>query len=168
MKLKYAGICFTAFALLAMVVSAVMAESDIDTFRSCSNCGMDRKAYGYSRMLITYKDGSKVGVCSLHCAVTDMYSAKGVEVASVMVADRDSRSLIDAEKAIWVIGGRKRGVMTQRAKWAFATKEAAKSFVDSNGGQVTGWDAALLAAREDGAIPGYETENVNQGNRKSR
>jgi copper chaperone NosL len=151
MKLKKFAVCMLVLTLLGFAVAVVIAGNDIDEYRSCNSCGMDRKAYGYSRVLVNYKDGARVAVCSLHCAVTDFDGNKGREVASVMVADRTSRSLIDAEKAIWVIGGRKRGVMTQRAKWAFATKDAAQSFVDSNGGKIADWDAVLLAAREDAA-----------------
>jgi len=149
MKLKHAVSCLIALAMASIIASVVMAGDDIDEFRSCSSCGMDRKAYGYSRMLVNYKDGTRTGVCSLHCAVTDVEAGRGGGVASMMVADRDSRSLLDAEKAYWVIGGRKRGVMTQRAKWAFATREAAQSFVNSFGGQIVSWEAASLAARED-------------------
>jgi nitrous oxide reductase accessory protein NosL len=156
MKAKHGGIFFVAVALLGIAVSAVLAGSDIDDFRSCNGCGMDRKAYGYCRMVVSYKDGSEVGVCSLHCAVADIDADKGRDVTSVMVADRDTRMLTDAEKAVWVIGGRKRGVMTQRAKWAFATREAAQSFVDSNGGHIISWDAALQAAREEAAPPGID------------
>lgn len=156
MKLKFCAICVIVLALLGIAVSTVLAGSDIDEFRSCSQCGMDRKAYGYSRMLVSYKDGTAVGVCSLHCAVTEIDANKGRDVASMMVADRDTRSLIDAEKAVWVIGGKKRGVMTKTAKWAFATKEAAQLFVDSNGGQIADWSAALHAAREDAAPSGAD------------
>ncbi|MGB9082637.1 MAG: nitrous oxide reductase accessory protein NosL [Desulfuromonadaceae bacterium] len=156
MKPIYCTICFIMLALLSITVPAVSAGSDIDDFRSCSQCGMDRKAYGYSRVIVTYKDGRTAGVCSLHCAVTDIDADKKRDVASVMVADRDSRVLIHAEKAVWVMGGRKRGVMTQRAKWAFASQEAAQSFVDSNGGQIITWDAALQAAREDAAPSGID------------
>jgi len=151
MRLKHGAVCMLVLALLGIVAAVAVAGNDIDEYRSCNNCGMDRKAYGYSRVLVNYRDGSRVGVCSLHCAVTDIDANKVRDVASVMVADRDTRSLIDAEKAIWVIGGKKRGVMTQRAKWAFATKDAAQAFVDSNGGVITSWEAAMLAAREDAA-----------------
>ena len=149
MRLKYGAICAIVLALLGITVAMVVAENDIDEFRSCNNCGMDRKAYGYSRMVITYDNGSRVGVCSLHCAITELDEHKGVAVKSLLVADRNSRALVDAKKAFWVVGGSKRGVMTQNPKWAFATMDAAQTFVNSNGGKITGWDAALLAARED-------------------
>ena len=151
MKLKSAVICLIALALLGIAVAVVMAENDIDEFRSCNHCGMDRKAYGYSRMMVAYENGSRVGVCSLHCAVTEMNGHKGSALKSLLVADRTSHEMIEAEKAFWVMGGGKRGVMTQNPKWAFATKDAAQAFVDSNGGKITNWDAALLAAREDAA-----------------
>ncbi|MBC8018286.1 MAG: nitrous oxide reductase accessory protein NosL [Verrucomicrobia bacterium] len=151
MKLKYGAVCVIALVLLGITVAAVVAGNDIDEYRSCNHCGMDRKAYGYSRMMLTYENGSRVGVCSLHCAVTEMNGHKGSAVKTLLVADRTSHAMIEAEKAFWVVGGSKRGVMTQNPKWAFATKDAAQAFVDSNGGKITNWDAALLAAREDAA-----------------
>jgi nitrous oxide reductase accessory protein NosL len=154
MKQKHVVISLIVSALLGIAVAAAIAGSDIDEFRSCVNCGMDRKAYGYSRTLISYQDGTQVGTCSLHCAVEDMTANKVRVKASLKVADRDTRSLIDAEKAVWVIGGRKRGVMTQRAKWAFSSKDTAQVFVDAHGGVITDWDAALLAAREDASAFG--------------
>ncbi len=140
----------TMFVLLSLFVSVVCADSDIDQNRDCKHCGMDRKAFGYSRMLVEYKDGRKVGTCSLHCVVTELNGKNG-EVISIKVADRDTRKLIDAEKAVWVIGGNKRGVMTMRAKWAFASKAAAQKFVDANGGKIAAWSDALAAAQEDNA-----------------
>jgi nitrous oxide reductase accessory protein NosL len=53
------------------------------------------------------------------------------------------------EAFLLIVGGSKLGVMTQNPKWAFATKEAAQSFIDSNGGNLASWEATLLAARED-------------------
>lgn len=135
--------------LLLLLAQAAMADPDIDQHRDCGHCGMDRKAYGYSRMLIEYKDGKQVGTCSLHCVVTELNSNKSCEAASIKVADRITQKLIDAEKAVWVIGGKKRGVMTARAKWAFADKAGAQKFVGSNGGTISTWSEAIAAARED-------------------
>jgi len=135
-------------ALLLITGAAAYAQEDISEHRNCAHCGMDRKAYGYSRMLIVYDDGSKVGVCSLHCAVVEL-DASGRKVKSLLVADRDTKSLTEAEMAVWVIGGKKRGVMTQRPKWAFIAKAAAQAFVDSNGGTIVSWADVLAAARED-------------------
>lgn len=136
--------------LLLLGGAAVQAaEDDVATHRECSYCGMDRKAYGYSRMLLRAEDGGEVGVCSLRCAVVDLDAHPERKVAALLVADRDTHALVDAATATWVMGGRRRGVMTARPKWAFATRLAAEAFVAAEGGVVVTWDEALRAARED-------------------
>jgi nitrous oxide reductase accessory protein NosL len=70
-------------------------------------------------------------------------------VKAIFAADRTERTLIDAEKAVWVMGGAKRGVMTDRPKWAFATRASAEAFLESYGGTIITWNEALAAARED-------------------
>lgn len=142
-------IVFSACILLLIASAVVASEDDISRHRSCSYCGMDRKMYGYSRMLIDYEDGTQTGLCSLHCAVTEMNAHKEKRISSLQVADRNSHELIPAEKAIWIIGGSKRGVMTARAKWAFAAKESAEKFVSAYGGKVVSWEAALAAAQAE-------------------
>jgi copper chaperone NosL len=135
--------------LLCLTGTAAFAGDDYDTHRSCAFCGMDRKAYGFSRMLIQYEDGTEVGVCSLHCAVIELDTNKGRVVKALLVADRDTRTLIDVDKAVWVMGGSKRGVMTQRPKWSFRSQAAAKAFLKNYGGTIITWTEALAAARED-------------------
>lgn len=149
MKLKMILLLSAITALLSLTAVTAFAQSDVDQHRNCTHCGMDRKAYGYSRMLIEYKDGKKIGTCSLHCTVTELNSAKGSEVISFKVADRTTQALIDAEKAVWTIGGKKRGVMTAQAKWAFASKEGAQKFIAANGGTLATWSEALKAAKDD-------------------
>ncbi len=146
------------FVLLAVILfcttrTSVFAQDDIDDHRSCVNCGMDRKAYGFSRMLIRFEDGSEMGVCSLHCAVVVLDANPGKKVKTLLVADRDTRTLIDAEQATWVMGGGKRGVMTQLPKWAFASREGAEAFIRANGGKTVTWAEALAAAREEAIRP---------------
>ena len=65
------------------------------------------------------------------------------------MADYQNKNLIDAEKAYWVIGGNKPGVMTNRAKWAFADQKAAEAFVKENGGKLASFDDAMKATYED-------------------
>lgn len=138
--------------LFLLLATAGRAADDTEEHRSCAFCGMDRKAYGYSRMLIRYEDGTEAGVCSLHCAVTELDANKDRTVKALLVADRGDRKLVPAETAFWVIGGSKRGVMTQRPKWAFRTQAGAESFVKAHGGTIITWSSALAAARED-AVP---------------
>lgn len=146
-------IFFVALAVLlfCMARTVVFAQDDINDFRACINCGMDRKAYGFSRMLIQYEDGSALGVCSLHCAVIELDANPGRKVKALLAADRDTRTLINAEQANWVLGGGKRGVMTQQPKWAFQSRDGAEAFFKANGGKLVTWTEALAAAREEAA-----------------
>ena len=137
MKRRIILFCIAALALLGGIEAA--AQDDIREHRECVQCGMDRKAYGFSRTLIVYEDGASVGLCSLHCAVIEIAASQGRPVKSLLVADRDTRNLIVAEKAIWVMGGKKRGVMTERPKWAFGTKPAAQAFTSAYGGAIATW-----------------------------
>jgi copper chaperone NosL len=146
---KSAVAFMSALVIFFLAGSAVQADDDIESHRSCVHCGMDRKAYGFCRMLIQYEDGTTVGVCSLHCAVIELDANKGRVVKALLIADRDARTLIDADKAVWVMGGAKRGVMTNRPKWAFASRASAAAFIESYGGTIVTWSEALAAARED-------------------
>jgi copper chaperone NosL len=137
-----------AMGLLLMTSAAFAAEA-IEKPMSCEQCGMNREIFARSRMVVVYADGATAGTCSIHCAVADMKAHKGKKVKSLMVADYDTRKLIDAEKAVWVIGGSKSGVMTAEPKWAFAAQGAAEKFVKEFGGRVTTFGEALeLAERE--------------------
>lgn len=135
--------------LLVATGALASGQEDAARHQECAYCGMDRRAYGYSRMLIRYRDGAEAGVCSLHCALVELGANPGRAVAALLVADRDTRDLVSADAATWVLGGKKRGVMTARAKWAFATPEAAAVFVREQGGEVVPWEAARRAAEED-------------------
>jgi nitrous oxide reductase accessory protein NosL len=68
---------------------------------------------------------------------------------AVLVGDYNTKALIDAEKATWVLGGSKMGVMTRNAKWAFAQKADAEKFISQNGGKIASYDDAMKAAYED-------------------
>jgi len=152
MKQRFIIIAILVVVLFSISKINVYAQDDTKAHRSCAHCGMDRKAYGFSRMLVQYEDGSAVGFCGLRCAVIEFDANQGRKVKSLLVADRDTRTLIDVENAIWVMGGAKRGVMTQRPKWAFQSKAAAESFIESYGGKIVIWTKALAAAREDAAM----------------
>ena len=132
--------------IIRIVALPACAQDDIEKHRSCKLCGMDRKAFAYSRMLIVYADGSQTGLCSLNCAVTELKANPAKKVVTLLVADRNSHELLDVTKAYWVMGGRISGVMTVNPKWAFATQESAQKFVRDNGGKVSSWDEVLTTA----------------------
>jgi nitrous oxide reductase accessory protein NosL len=119
------------------------AHEDIDKHRSCLHCGMDRKAFGYSRVLIQYEDNTEVGVCSLHCAAVELKENKNRKVKLILVADRTTHVLIPAEKATWVIGGSKPGVMFKTGTWAFEKKVDAEAFIKSYGGSLATFEEAI-------------------------
>jgi copper chaperone NosL len=138
--------------VLGMCISGaatVSAQDDIKMHPACKYCGMDRAKFAHSRALLTYEDGTAVGTCSLHCAAVDLAINIDKTPKAVQVGDYSTKNLIDAEKASWVIGGSKMGVMTKKAKWAFATREVAENFVKENGGEITGYDQAIKASYED-------------------
>jgi copper chaperone NosL len=150
MKRISMGMVFV-FVLLAglLSVSGVFAADDITAHKNCSYCGMDRGVFSHSRMLIEYDDGTAVGTCSIHCAAVDLALKIDKTPKAIMVADFNTKELIDAGKAYWTIGGSKMGVMTKRAKWAFKGKSEARAFITKNGGNPATFDEAMKAAYED-------------------
>lgn len=135
--------------LMCAPTNALSGEDDISKIPSCTICGMDRHKFSHSRMLLNFEDGSAFGACSLHCAALEMAYHPGKVPAEIKVGDYNSRKLIDAEKAIWVTGGSKMGVMTKNAKWAFADKPAAEQFIAKHGGRIVTFEQALAMAYAD-------------------
>lgn len=115
----------------------------------CFYCGMRRADHFSSWVEIRNRDGSVVGFCSLHCAAIHLALHPEPVPAEILVGDYPSGRLIDADTAHWVIGGRKPGVMTSRAKWAFARASDADRFVAEHGGRRASVAEALKAATED-------------------
>ena len=132
---------------LWLVPSPLLAEQeDISTIPNCPICGMDRHQFAHSRMLIHYAAGSPFGACSLHCAALELAYHPGKIPLKIEVADMNTHQLVDVETATWVIGGRKMGVMTANAKWAFANAEDARQFMEKEGGTLADFATAISAA----------------------
>jgi nitrous oxide reductase accessory protein NosL len=138
-------------SLLALTVLAAYGQlaADIQQHPACKYCGMDRQKFDFSRMLIEYSDGSSMGSCSLHCTAVDLANSIDKTPQVIKVADFNTKALVDGEKAVWVLGGKKPGVMTKRAKWAFEKKPDAEKFVKENEGQMVGFEDAMKASYED-------------------
>ncbi len=124
-------------------------DNDVKAIPACKYCGMNREMFAHSRMLTGYDTGSEEGTCSLHCAAIDMALSLDKTPTSIQVGDYGTKKLIDAEKATWIIGGSKPGVMTRNAKWAFADKSDAEKFQQANGGRLATFDEALQASYQD-------------------
>jgi len=134
---------FTGTIVLAQV------QEDIQKHPSCKYCGMDREKFGHSRMLVGYEDGTSLGTCSLHCMAVELAIHIDQTPKTIFVGDFHEKKLLNVEKAFWVIGGNKMGVMTKRAKWAFGKKEDAEKFKAENGGDLASFEQAIKASYED-------------------
>jgi len=136
---------FLALLLAALVALPVLPAlaGDIEDIPACQYCGMDRNQFGQTRMLVEYESGSRIGVCSIHDAAVDLAQSISKTIKTIWVADYSSRELIDAEKAVWVVGGKGPGVMSAKSRVAFASKADAEAFQKENGGDVVGFEEAI-------------------------
>lgn len=129
---------------------AKAAENDIEKYPKCPYCGMDRKQYHHSRMLIQYSDDLPDGTCSLHCAAISLSINIDREPKAIWVGDNaaacEPKPLVDVDKATFLIGSKLPGVMTAQSKVAYGSEEAAKAAQGANGGELVKFDQALLAA----------------------
>lgn len=155
-------ILFLLILILLLISVLAVAMDSVESPKNCKQCGMDRTMFARSRMLILYADGVAVGVCSIHCAAAELRYNTVKSVGSLMVADYSTKKLIDARKAVWVVGGSKKGVMTAHAKWAFEGAEDARKFVEENGGTVNSFDRAMNAATMEVAEQAAEERDVER------
>lgn len=142
-------VLLTVFALALFSFLPAHSAEDIDKHKSCAYCGMDREKFAHTRMLLQYEDGSSMGNCSIHCAAVDLAQSIDKKPTLMKVGDYNTKNLIDAETAVWVVGGQKPGVMSKRGKWAFEKKADAEAFAKENGGDITDFDGAIKAAFTD-------------------
>ena len=139
-------VCSGVFILL---LAAGFAPEDIRTHPTCRVCGMDRMQHASNRMLLKYDDGTSEGTCSTHCTAAWMAAHREKTIVGMYVADHDTKELVDARKAFWVIGGDEQGVMSGRAKSAFEEKAAAEVFMEKHGGTLATYNDAMSAAFAD-------------------
>lgn len=151
MKTRWISCAAVSILLVCIVMIPGTASTDEDQVAhpSCFYCGMDRTRFAHSRAFVTYDDGTAMGTCSLHCAAIDLSLKIDKTPVSIRVADYTTRQLIDAETAHWVTGGDQAGVMTRRAKWAFASEADALGFVSAHGGSVGEFEMAIRATFAD-------------------
>jgi len=129
------------------------AENDLEKFPKCPYCGMDRRQFHHSRMLLQYSDDLPDGVCSLHCAAISLAVNVDREPKSIWVADNASaaeiKPLLEVDQATFLIGSRIKGVMSRRSKVAYGSEAAARAAMAENGGDLGNFEQALLAAYTD-------------------
>jgi copper chaperone NosL len=127
--------------------------NDIEKYAKCPYCGMDRKQFHHSRMLVQYSDDLADGTCSLHCAAISLSLNVDREPKAMWVGDNaaagDVKPLVEVDKAIFLVGSKLPGVMTANSKVAYGTEDAAKAAQAANGGELVKFDQALLVAYTD-------------------
>lgn len=126
---------------------------DIAKYPRCPYCGMDRRQFHHSRMVVHYADDLADGTCSLHCAAISLSLNIDRDPKAVWVGDNaaedDPRPLAEADKASFLVGSTLPGVMTARSKVAYGNADAARAAQAASGGELTDFDGALLAAYTD-------------------
>jgi nitrous oxide reductase accessory protein NosL len=150
-NMKRAHVVYLAVAVCLIFggLLAAQTKEDIELYKDCKCCGMNRGMFDFSRMLIEYEDGTSAAVCSIHCAAVDLANNIDKTPKAIKVGDFNNKQLIDVEKAFWVVGGNKPGVMSKRGKWAFTKKDDAEAFIKNNQGTLATFDEAMKMAYED-------------------
>jgi len=129
------------------------ADNDLEKYPKCPYCGMDRKQFSHTRMLLHYADDVADGTCSLHCAAISLAVNVDREPKAIYVGDNASaaevKPLAEVGQATFLVGSGIKGVMTRRSKMAYGSADAAKAAQGANGGELAGFEQALLAAYTD-------------------
>jgi copper chaperone NosL len=149
MKRTHVVYVVVAVCLIFGGLLAAQTQDDRELYKDCKYCGMNRGMFDFSRMLIEYEDGTSTAVCSVHCAAVDLANNIDKAPKAIKAGDFNNKQLIDAEKAFWVVGGNKPGVMSKRGKWAFEKKEDAESFMKTNQGKTASFEEVMKMAYED-------------------
>ncbi len=128
-------------------------QGELQKYASCPYCGMNRRQFHHSRVLVQYADDLPDATCSLHCAAISLSINIDRGPKAIYVADNgssdDIKPLIEVEKASFLVGSSIKGVMTRRSKVAYGTAAAATASQAANGGELMDFDKALLAAYTD-------------------
>jgi nitrous oxide reductase accessory protein NosL len=132
-------------AAAPVAVDKAPPAADVTEYPGCTQCGMHRDRFDYSRAYVEFTDGSRAGTCSIGCVADEVKNAPARKVKLIRVADYQTRQLLEATKACWVIGGDVSGVMTRTPKWAFADKAAAEAFIKEHGGRLAGFEEVWQA-----------------------
>jgi nitrous oxide reductase accessory protein NosL len=113
---------------------------------SCSNCGMNLPTF-FKTNHVAKVDGKVKQFCSIHCLAKSIKD--GAKVENIKVVDTKTLKFIDAKKAYYVVGSKKKGTMSGVSKYAFAKKDDALAFAKQNGGEVMSFEKALEVAKKD-------------------
>jgi hypothetical protein len=124
----------------------------------CGMCKMDT-AKSQTRIIINLKDKTVIEACCLGCG-NHLYNKNLANVESIQIYDYESKQMVDALKASFVIKSKKE---PKRSMWpyaiAFADKSKAEAFVAKHQGEITDFNGAVAyikaekKAKEDAKEP---------------
>ncbi|MFC1816787.1 nitrous oxide reductase accessory protein NosL [Thermodesulfobacteriota bacterium] len=116
--------------------------------KHCADCGMMINMWARTRHGFKNSEGNYT-TCSIRC-VADMAKNAGEQPTKVQVAlYLEPDRMIDADKAIYIIGSAAKGTMTMRSKIAFDNRSNAEKFVAGHGGHITDFKGALNIATKE-------------------
>ena len=122
-------------------------ENDIEKYKKCPYCGMDRKEHHRTRMLVQYSDDLSDGVCSIHCLALSLGVNIDREPKSIWGPDYGSaiepRPLTPVDGMVYLIGADLKHAMTKKSKHSFASLSTAKEFMAKHGGSLGNFNDAL-------------------------
>jgi nitrous oxide reductase accessory protein NosL len=167
-KLGFYGFTIAGMIVLFILVGGVATAQTVQKAEAskttCPNCGMVLKEWAHTNHEFSNPEGS-FRTCSIHC-VADMSVKSGTQPKDVRAAlHLQPEKMIPAATAVYVIGSKDPGTMTQVSKLAFESKEAAEKFMGEKGGKAGGFNDALAAATEElpKAKPMIQTNRKNKG-----
>ena len=122
-------------------------ENELEKYPRCPYCGMSRNKWHHSRHLVQYDDDLVDGTCSIHCLAISLSlnldrGPKAIYAAD-FGSDAETKPLVEADKATYLINSSLKGTMSMKSKMAFASAEAAKAAQKEHGGELGDFDAAL-------------------------
>lgn len=132
----------TVFMLLMVFQFFVTATATAEERASCRVCGMWIDEYKKTAAELVYKDGSKQFTCGVACMLREVEDAGGISAfKSVKVHDWVSGELVDAEKAVYVLGSNVIPDMVPNYI-AFANRDEAVAFAAKEGGEIIDFNIA--------------------------
>jgi len=110
---------------------------------SCPVCSMHIKKFYKTSHAVVYTNGKKEHFCSMACLAQTIKKRK--DIKTIYVVDASTNKLINAKKAIYVIGSKVPSTMGNSSRLAFASKSSAVEFQKKYGGKITNFSTALKA-----------------------
>ena len=139
------GLIIFTLVLVSGLFLFTMVQAEEQKY--CPLCSMNLKMFWKTSHWLTFSDGTRTGYCSIHCA-SIVYKKRASDIDRWEVADYDTKKIINAYKAHFLIGSDLPGTMTPVSKLAFASLDVAKRYQQKNGGKIGTFDDALKRALE--------------------